>query len=54
LAEVDKVTEVVGVFTSSVSSAAVTIAAQNNVMLVFPSSTSSVLIEQAKTSNFQS
>lgn len=50
MTEVDKVTKVVRVFTSSVSSAVVTIAAQNNVMLVSPSSTSSVFTEQATTS----
>ncbi|WGT68471.1 ABC transporter substrate-binding protein [cyanobacterium endosymbiont of Epithemia clementina EcSB] len=53
LAEVNKVAGVVGAFTSSVSSAAVTIAVKNNVMLVSPGSTSPVFTEQAKNGDFQ-
>ena len=53
LAEVDKVAGVVGAFTSSVSSAAVTIAVKNNVMLISPGSTSPVFTEQAKNGDFQ-
>ncbi|WP_267384406.1 ABC transporter substrate-binding protein [Cyanobacterium sp. uoEpiScrs1] len=53
LAEVDRVAGVVGAFTSSVSSAAITIAAKNNVMLVSPGSTSPVFTEQAKNGDFK-
>ncbi len=53
LAEVDKVAGVVGAFASSVSSAAVTIATKNNVMLVSPGSTSPVFTEQAKNGDFK-
>ncbi len=53
LAEVDKVAGVVGSFASSVSSAAVTIASKNKVMLVSPGSTSPVFTEQAKAGDFQ-
>ncbi|MFB2835454.1 ABC transporter substrate-binding protein [Floridanema evergladense] len=53
LAEVDKVTGVVGSFASSVSSAAVDIAARNKVMLISPGSTSPVFTERAKKGDFQ-
>ncbi|MBW4508564.1 MAG: ABC transporter substrate-binding protein [Scytonematopsis contorta HA4267-MV1] len=51
LATVDKVAGVVGSFASSVSTAAVSIAAQNKVMLVSPGSTSPVFTEKAKEYN---
>lgn len=53
LAEVDKVAGVVGSFASSVSSAAVDIAARNKVMLISPGSTSPVFTERAKKGDFQ-
>jgi neutral amino acid transport system substrate-binding protein len=53
LVEVDKVAGVVGSFASSVSSAAVDIAARNNVMLVSPGSTSPVFTERAKQGEFK-
>lgn len=53
LATVDKVAGVVGSFASSVSTAAVSIAAQNNVMLISPGSTSPVFTEQAKKGEFK-
>ncbi len=53
LAEVDKVAGVVGSFASSVSSAAVDVAARNKVMLVSPGSTSPVFTERAKKGDFQ-
>ncbi|MGK7878987.1 MAG: ABC transporter substrate-binding protein, partial [Crocosphaera sp.] len=52
LAEVDRVAGVVGAFGSSVSGAAVGIAAQNKVMLISPGSTSPVFTEQAKNGDF--
>ncbi|MEA5509985.1 ABC transporter substrate-binding protein [Crocosphaera sp. UHCC 0190] len=52
LAEVDRVAGVVGAFASSVSGAAVGIAAQNKVMLVSPGSTSPVFTDQAKNGEF--
>ncbi|KAB8317816.1 ABC transporter substrate-binding protein [Tolypothrix campylonemoides VB511288] len=52
LATVDRVAGVVGSFPSSVSTAAVSIAAQNKVMLVSPGSTSPVFTEQAKQGKF--
>ena len=52
LAEVDRVAGVVGAFGSSVSGAAVGIAAQNQVMLISPGSTSPVFTEQAKNGDF--
>ncbi len=53
LAEVDRVAGVVGAFASSVSGAAVGIAAQNKVMLVSPGSTSPVFTDQAKNGDFK-
>ncbi|MGH8000514.1 MAG: ABC transporter substrate-binding protein, partial [Brasilonema sp.] len=53
LATVDRVAGVVGSFASSVSTAAVSIAAQNKVMLISPGSTSPVFTEQAKQGKFQ-
>lgn len=53
LATVDKVAGVVGSFASSVSTAAVSIAAQNKVMLVSPGSTSPVFTEKAQKGDFQ-
>ncbi|WP_017652874.1 ABC transporter substrate-binding protein [Fortiea contorta] len=53
LATVDKVAGVVGSFASSVSSAAISIAAPNKVMLVSPGSTSPVFTEKAKKGDFQ-
>lgn len=52
LAEVDRVAGVVGAFASSVSSAAVDVAARNNVMLVSPGSTSPVFTERAANGEF--
>ncbi len=52
LVEVDKVAGVVGSFASSVSSAAVDIAARNQVMLVSPGSTSPVFTDRAKKGDF--
>ncbi len=54
LAEVDRVAGVVGSFASSVSSAAVDIAARNKVMLISPGSTSPVFTGRAKKGDFQS
>lgn len=48
LATLDKVAGVVGSFASSVSTAAVTIGAQNKVMLISPGSTSPVFTQRAK------
>jgi neutral amino acid transport system substrate-binding protein len=53
LAEVDKVAGVVGSFASSVSSAAVDVAARNKVMLISPGSTSPVFTERATKGDFQ-
>ncbi|MGH1394964.1 MAG: ABC transporter substrate-binding protein [Trichormus sp.] len=53
LATVDKVAGVVGSFASSVSTAAVSIAAQNKVMLVSPGSTSPVFTEKAQKGDFK-
>jgi neutral amino acid transport system substrate-binding protein len=53
LATVDRVAGVVGSFASSVSTAAVSIAAQNKVMLISPGSTSPVFTEQAKKGEFK-
>ncbi|AFY34027.1 ABC transporter substrate-binding protein [Calothrix sp. PCC 7507] len=53
LATVDKVAGVVGSFASSVSTAAVSIAAQNKVMLISPGSTSPVFTEKAQKGDFQ-
>lgn len=52
LAEVDKVAGVVGSFASSVSQAAVDVAARNQVMLVSPGSTSPVFTERAEKGDF--
>lgn len=52
LAEVDRVAGVVGSFASSVSSAAIPIAARNKVMLISPGSTSPVFTERAKKGDF--
>ncbi len=52
LAEVDRVAGVVGAFASSVSSAAVDVAARNNVMLISPGSTSPVFTERAANGEF--
>lgn len=53
LTEVDKVAGVVGAFASSVSSAAVDVAARNKVMLVSPGSTSPVFTQRAQAGDFQ-
>ncbi|WP_427158387.1 ABC transporter substrate-binding protein [Aliinostoc sp. HNIBRCY26] len=53
LATVDKVAGVVGSFASSVSTAAVSIAAQNNVMLISPGSTSPKFTELAQKGDFK-
>lgn len=53
LAEVDNVAGVVGSFASSVSSAAVGVAARNQVVLVSPGSTSPVFTERAKKGEFK-
>ncbi|MBW4488292.1 MAG: ABC transporter substrate-binding protein [Trichocoleus desertorum ATA4-8-CV12] len=53
LAEADRVAGVVGSFASSVSSAAVDVAARNQVMLISPGSTSPVFTERAKKGDFQ-
>jgi neutral amino acid transport system substrate-binding protein len=53
LATVDKVAGVVGSFASSVSTAAVSIAAQNKVMLISPGSTSPVFTQKAKNGDFK-
>ncbi|MDJ0619451.1 MAG: ABC transporter substrate-binding protein [Calothrix sp. MO_192.B10] len=54
LATLDKVGGVVGAFASSVSSAAVSIAVPNKVMLVSPGSTSPVFTEKAKKGDYKS
>ncbi|MDZ8189000.1 MAG: ABC transporter substrate-binding protein [Nostoc sp. ChiSLP02] len=53
LASVDKVAGVVGSFASSVSTAAVSIAAQNQVMMISPGSTSPVFTEKAQKGDFK-
>ena len=53
LATMDKVSGVVGSFASSVSTAAVSIATQNKVMLISPGSTSPVFTEKAKKGDFK-
>jgi neutral amino acid transport system substrate-binding protein len=53
LATLDKVAGVVGSFASSVSSAAVSIAAPNKVMLISPGSTSPKFTEQAQKGDFK-
>ncbi len=53
LATLDKVSGVVGSFASSVSTAAVSIATQNKVMLISPGSTSPVFTEKAKKGDFK-
>ncbi len=53
LASVDKVAGVVGSFASSVSTAAVSIATQNQVMLISPGSTSPVFTEKAQKGDFK-
>lgn len=53
LATLDKVAGVVGSFASSVSSAAVSIAVPNKVMLISPGSTSSVFTEKAAKGDFK-
>ncbi len=53
LATLDKVAGVVGSFASSVSTAAVSVATPNKVMLVSPGSTSPVFTEKAKKGDFQ-
>ena len=52
LAEVDRVAGVVGAFASSVSSAAVDVAARNRVMLISPGSTSPVFTQRAAQGDF--
>lgn len=53
LATVDKVAGVVGSFASSVSTAAVSVAVPNKVMLISPGSTSPVFTEKAQKGDFQ-
>ncbi|MBD2138162.1 ABC transporter substrate-binding protein [Anabaena sp. FACHB-1237] len=53
LATLDKVAGVVGSFASSVSTAAVSVAVPNKVMLISPGSTSPVFTEKAKKGEFQ-
>ncbi|WP_404784117.1 ABC transporter substrate-binding protein [Altericista sp. CCNU0014] len=53
LAEVDRVSAVVGGFASSVSQAAVDIAVRNKIMMVSPASTSSIFTERAKKGDFK-
>ncbi|MBE9038889.1 ABC transporter substrate-binding protein [aff. Roholtiella sp. LEGE 12411] len=53
LSTVDRVGGVVGSFASSVSTAAVSIAAQNKVMLISPGSTSPVFTEKAQKGDFK-
>jgi neutral amino acid transport system substrate-binding protein len=53
LATLDKVSGVVGSFASSVSTAAVSIAAQNKVVLISPGSTSPVFTEKAKKGDYK-
>lgn len=52
LAEADRVAGVVGAFASSVSSAAVDVAARNRVMLISPGSTSPVFTQRAAAGDF--
>ncbi|MEM1368009.1 MAG: ABC transporter substrate-binding protein [Cyanobacteria bacterium P01_H01_bin.15] len=52
LADVDKVAAVVGAFASSVSTAAVDIAVNNEIMLISPGSTSPVFTERAQNGDF--
>ncbi|NCO75900.1 MAG: ABC transporter substrate-binding protein [Cyanobacteria bacterium] len=52
LAEVDKVSGVVGSFASSVSTAALDVAVRNNVMMISPGSTSPVFTDRAKKGEF--
>jgi neutral amino acid transport system substrate-binding protein len=54
LATLDKVAGVVGSFASSVSTAAVSVAVPNKVMLVSPGSTSPVFTQKAKNGDFKS
>jgi len=53
LATLDKVAGVVGSFASSVSTAALSIATQNKVMLISPGSTSPVFTEKAKKGDYK-
>lgn len=53
LAEVDRVAAVVGSYASSVSGAAIGVAARNQVVLVSPGSTSPVFTERAKKGEFK-
>ncbi len=53
LAEVDRVAGVVGSYASSVSGAAIGVAARNQVVLVSPGSTSPVFTERAKKGEFK-
>ncbi|WP_353931442.1 ABC transporter substrate-binding protein [Okeanomitos corallinicola TIOX110] len=53
LATVDKVGGVVGSFASSVSTAAVSVAVPNQVMLISPGSTSPIFTEKAKNGDFK-
>lgn len=53
LAEVDRVSGVVGAASSAVSSAAIDIAVRNQVVLISPSSTSPVFTERAQKGDFQ-
>lgn len=53
LATLDKVAGVVGSFASSVSTAAVSVAVPNQVMLISPGSTSPVFTEKAKNGDFK-
>jgi neutral amino acid transport system substrate-binding protein len=53
LATLDKVAGVVGSFASSVSTAAVSVAVPNKVMLISPGSTSPVFTDKAKTGEFK-
>ena len=53
LATLDKVSGVVGSFASSVSTAAVSIATQNKVMIISPGSTSPVFTEKGKKGDFK-
>lgn len=53
LATVDKVAGVVGSFASSVSTAAISVATPNKVMLISPGSTSPVFTEKAQKGDFQ-
>ncbi|WP_017295006.1 ABC transporter substrate-binding protein [Geminocystis herdmanii] len=52
LAEVDKVSGVVGSFASSVSTAALDVAVRNNVMMISPGSTSPIFTDRAKKGEF--